>query len=72
MKFSEMPYTRPDIDAVRAELGEVAAALETSTDAQAQFDAVERLNETEGHVGTLAQLAYIRHSIDTRDAFYDG
>ena len=72
MKFSEMPYTRPDIDAVRAELGEIAAALETSTDAQAQFDAVERLNETEGHVGTLAQLAYIRHSIDTRDAFYDG
>ena len=28
MKFSEMPYTRPDIAAIRAELGEVLAAVE--------------------------------------------
>ena len=36
-----------------------------------QIAAVEELNRVEGHVGTMAQLAYIRHSIDTRDAFYD-
>ena len=71
MKFSEMPYTRPDIDAVREELVKIAETLETAPDASVQIAAVEELNRVEGHVGTMAQLAYIRHSIDTRDAFYD-
>jgi len=71
MKFSEMPYTRPDIDAVREGLVKIAETLETAPDASAQIAAVEELNRVEGHVGTMAQLAYIRHSIDTRDAFYD-
>ena len=71
MKFSEMPYTRPDIDAVREGLVKIAETLETAPDASVQIAAVEELNRVEGHVGTMAQLAYIRHSIDTRDAFYD-
>ena len=71
MKLSEMPYTRPDIDAVREELVKIAETLETAPDASVQIAAVEELNRVEGHVGTMAQLAYIRHSIDTRDAFYD-
>ena len=72
MKFSEMPYTRPDIDAVRAELAKIAEVLEAAeSDASVQIAAVEELNRVEGHVGTMAQLAYIRHSIDTRDEFYD-
>lgn len=71
MKLSEMPYTRPDIDAVREGLVKIAETLETAPDASAQIAAVEELNRVEGHVGTMAQLAYIRHSIDTRDAFYD-
>ena len=71
MKFSEMPYTRPDIAAVRRELSQVLAALERARDADEQLAAVEQLNRTEGALSTMAQLAYIRHSIDTRDAFYD-
>ena len=71
MKFSEMPYTRPDIDAVRGELVKIAETLENAPDVNAQIAAVEELNRVEGHVATMAQLAYIRHSIDTRDAFYD-
>ena len=71
MKFSEMPYRRPDIDAARAELRAVLAALEGAESAEAQFAAIDRLCALEGHIGTMAQLAYIRHTIDTRDAFYD-
>ena len=33
------------------------------------FLAEEKLNK---HISTLANLAHIRHTIDTRDAFYDG
>ncbi|MBR0312589.1 MAG: M3 family oligoendopeptidase, partial [Oscillospiraceae bacterium] len=71
MKFSEMPYARPDIDAVRGELAKIAETLENAPDADAQIAAVEELNRVEGHVATMAQLAYIRHSIDTRDEYYD-
>lgn len=71
MKFTEMPYTRPDIAAIRAELGAVLAAVEGAENAEAQIAAVEKLNAVEGSAGTMAQLAYIRHTIDTRDAFYD-
>ena len=71
MKFSEMPYARPDVDAVRGELAKIAETLENAPDADAQIAAVEELNRVEGHVATMAQLAYIRHSIDTRDEYYD-
>lgn len=71
MKFTEMPYTRPDIDAIRAELGAVLAAVEDAKSVESQIAAIERLNAVEGSAGTLGQLAYIRHTIDTRDAFYD-
>ena len=71
MKFSEMPYSRPDIDAARAELQAVLRQIETAESAEAQIAAVEALNACEGHLGTMATLASIRHTIDTRDAFYD-
>ena len=71
MKFTEMPYTRPDVDGIRAELSAILAALNDASSAETQLAALERLNAVEGRVGTMAQLAYIRHTIDTRDAFYD-
>ena len=71
MKFSEMPYVRPDIDAIRAELGDILAAIEGAKSAEAQIAAVETLNAVEGHAGTMATLASIRHTIDTRDEYYD-
>ena len=71
MKFSDMPYTRPDIDAIREELAVLLAALARAESAEEQIAAVEKLNAVEGGAGTMAQLAYIRHTIDTRDAFYD-
>jgi len=71
MKFSEMPYVRPDVDGTRAALRAVLERLESADSAEAQIAAVEELNAVEGHLGTMASLASIRHTIDTRDAFYD-
>ena len=72
MKFSEMPYERPDLDKVKRELGDLTGRLkaaESYEEARAVFlekEAAER------HVDTLVTLASIRNSIDTRDEFYDG
>ena len=70
MKFSEMPYTRPDTEAVIREIQALTERLKNAgsyEEARAVFLEYEEKSKT---VETAATLAYIRHSIDTRDAFY--
>ncbi|MBO4853526.1 MAG: M3 family oligoendopeptidase [Oscillospiraceae bacterium] len=72
MKFSEMTYTRPDGEAVKRGLVDQTRRLRHSgsyDEARAVFLEKE---ETQKHVLTMEELASIRHSIDTRDTFYDG
>ncbi len=72
MKFSEMPYKRPDLEALKASLKDMTARLaaaESYEVARAVFLEQEKAGRT---VDTAATLAHIRHTIDTRDEFYDG
>lgn len=72
MKFSEMPYERPDLEAVKGRLSELTARLkaaESYDGARAVFLEKEKDGQ---HVETQSTLAQIRNSIDTRDEFYDG
>ena len=71
MKFSEMTYSRPDIEAVKQQLEEIVTQIESATNAEQQIAALERFNAVTGTVGTMSTLASIRHTIDTRDEFYD-
>ena len=71
MKFSEMKYTRPDMDAVKKTIVDFTKRLKdakTYDEAKAVF--LE--NEEEGkRLQTQYTLASIRHSINTKDEFYD-
>ena len=72
MKFSEMPYQRPDPEAVKARTQELTGKLKNAKsyeEAKAVFLTYE---EEEKAIDTMGSLAYVRHSIDTRDEFYDG
>ena len=72
MKFSEMPYERPSLEAVKSQLSGLTARLkaaESYPEAKAVFLEKE---EAGRHVETLATLAQVRNTIDTRDQFYDG
>ncbi len=71
MKFSQMNYKRPNIEVIKNTLRERTAAFKnagTYDDAKKVFLAYE---EDYRHVRTQESLASIRHSIDTRDEFYD-
>ena len=71
MKFSEMQYQRPDPAALKARLGDLTRRLRAAgsyDEAKAVFLEKEAADRT---VRTMGALAYIRQSIDTRDAFYD-
>ena len=70
MKFSEMPYERPDLDGVKALLEELTARLSAAKDyAEAKAVFLE-FEQAKKHLYTTETLANIRHDIDTRDAFY--
>ena len=71
MKFSQMPYERPDLEAVKVQLNEFNERL-AKTESYESAKAVFLERETyEKHVDTMESLVSIRHSIDTRDEFYD-
>lgn len=71
MKFSEMKYERPSLDEAKKELSSLVARLENAASyEEAKKVFLEKETFTK-HVETLGTLASIRHSIDTRDEFYD-
>lgn len=71
MKFSEMKYERPSLDEAKKELSSLIARLENAASyEEAKKVFLEKETFTK-HVETLGTLASIRHSIDTRDEFYD-
>ena len=71
MKFSEMPYTRPDIDALRGKMDDIVRRMTEAENARTQIDAFEEYQALARDVQTNMTLAYVRHTIDTRDEFYD-
>ena len=70
MKFSEMPYKRPDAEEI---INEIRALTERLRNAQNYEEARAVFLEYEEKskvVDTTITLAYVRQSIDTRDEFY--
>ena len=72
MKFTEMPYTRPDMDAAKTELTDLTARLREAPDYTTAKEVFLEYQASQKYLQTLCTLAEVRHSIDTRDEFYDG
>ena len=71
MKFSDMTYTRPDLEAAKAETSACTEALKGAKSYEEAKDAFLKMQELQSHLYTADTLAYVRHTIDTRDAYYD-
>ena len=72
MKFSEMPYTRPDAETVKKESTELTERLKNAKSFEEAHGIFLEREEKAKVIDTMGTLAYVRHSIDTRDEFYDG
>lgn len=71
MIFSQMPYERPDAEQLKAQIAALTGELRAAADfaaADAVFLQAEALKKRYLTVSTIAQ---VRHSIDTRDSFYE-
>ena len=71
MTFSEFPYERPDMARLKADFAIALQGFQkasTMDDAQVAFTEIYRLR---AEFQTMYNIAYIRHSGDTRDSFYE-
>ena len=71
-KFSELPYTRPDIAAAVEQYKALSEALRGAGNLRAGARGVPRAEALETALSTAESLASIRNTMDTTDAFYDG
>lgn len=68
MKFSEMPYQRPDLGAVLALCDTYAAKIAAASDETALLRLYREQDAALSHYATAARLANIHYTQDTRDA----
>ncbi len=71
MKFSEMPYSRPSVADVRAAADRCRERIQNASCAQEQIAAYDEFEKISRSAQTMMTIAYIRHTVDTRDEFYD-
>lgn len=70
MKFNEMTYTRPDIDALLARCRDLAAKAAAAPDGDALVRLYYEQSEAFAEYNTAANLANIHYTCDTRDAYW--
>ena len=71
MKFSEMPYERVDIGAACEQYKALTEKVKNAGCKNCVIGAIEAHEKLQRHISSMSTLAYIRHSINTKDEFYD-
>ena len=71
MKFQDFKYERPNFDVQKERLMVLLSQFEDAIDAEQQLDVFSKINKERSYVETMGTLVSIRHSVDTRDEFYD-
>jgi len=70
-KFSEIQYTRPDFEQFKKDFLAILEDIQTATSFEEQKELIYKINILNNQFDTASNLIYIRHSIDTRDTFYE-
>ena len=71
MKFCEMAYSRPNIDELVAMANALKEKIEKAKGAEEIISAYDEASALSEGYSTMGSLAYVRHTIDTNDEFYD-
>ncbi len=70
MQFAEIPYERPDLAELTTQFNELLQAFPTA-DADGQVELIRAIKKLRSRFVTQQSLCHIRHTSDTRDAFYE-
>ena len=71
MKFSEMKYSRPSLEEMKNTMKSLTEELRTAESYEAAKAVFLKEQEAVRHVETLSTLVSIRHSINTKDPYYE-
>jgi len=71
MTFKDYQYTRPDMDLLEKNFNSALETFKMASSGQAQIRAMKEINRLRNEFETQTVLVEIRHSVDTRDAFYE-
>lgn len=69
--FSGIEYIRPDFQKIMEGAGEIQKRIQSSKSYEEVKKCLEDMEELGGHMSTMSTLASIRHTLDTRDEFYE-
>ena len=70
-KFSELKYKRPDKDEVVKLITENTEAVRNASSGEEVYEILMRGEKTSRELSTMFTIVSIRHTLDTRDEFYD-
>lgn len=70
MQFEQYTYERPNFDVVEKQFLDALEVFSNAASANEQNEAMKNINQIRNDLGTMFNLVYIRHSIDTNDEFY--
>lgn len=71
IKFSEIPYKRPDIERLSQEFSRELEVFSKASDFGTGFKAFEAINELRNEFSTYSSIASVRNTINTADPYYD-
>lgn len=71
MTFADFPYSRPDLASLTTFFDKDIASFSAAQTVSEASRNLHKINELRGEFDTMLNLAHIRHSVDTRDVFYE-
>lgn len=71
MKFENFTYTRPEMEAFTQRFEDLLTQFEGASSAAEQNDVFQEINEMRTHFLSMYNVCYIRHTINTKDEFYE-
>ncbi|MDQ1146913.1 M3 family oligoendopeptidase [Bacillus sp. SORGH_AS 510] len=70
MSFENYTYVRPNLEEVSAKFDTLLKRFNSASSVEEQSGVMHEINAVRNDLGTMFNLCYIRHSIDTNDEFY--
>lgn len=69
--FKDFIYQRPDSEEYAARYQEMLTAFDSAESSEKQIEIILKINEYRKQYGSMRTLSHIRHTIDTKDSFYE-
>lgn len=71
MTFAEFPYDRPDLGQLTTDFDALLAEFSSTDNENTAYSKLMKINELRAGFDSMFNLAHIRHSMDTKDVFYE-